>query len=322
MSNNFKDFKFPESSTPRLIKVTQLSPSTEEQVVQEFFRFCGKVVEFAIGKSEDEKSQEALVLFEKDSAAKTAIMLSNSLIGDRKIVVQPYYSEFQVKANSESGSSQNKDGASQSRENSASTQSEEKNSQAGSSLWNTLWSTGYQLTQTVVQATQELDSQYKISDQMNAYLEKAKEETKKLDEQYQVSQTANELDSKYGVVEKLSQAASTAKEYGNMALETEQGKKVQEMYEKAVNSASELKVEAYRALNIESEENSENNQEASKEQNDSSEETTKDQNKQSEETSNKQNFSSEDVNSQVSAETLAESKPDSPKILKTEVISI
>lgn len=252
MSNSrFKSFKFPETSTPRLVFVSQLSPNSEEQVVKDFFRFCGKIKEFEIVSSEDKKSNEALILFEKESAAKTALMLSNATIGDRLIVVEPYYKDNKdpPKVNT---NSQPEGVSRQERGGSPNAKSEETpQAEPAPSLLNNLWAAGIQLTQTVVRTTQTLDSTYGISSQAAAYLEKAKEETKKLDEKFHVTERAAGIDSKLGIRDKLTQVTSTAVDYGKQALNTEQGKRVYNLYEKAVSTATDFRGEALRALNLE-----------------------------------------------------------------------
>lgn len=243
----FPNFKYPEGRSPLLVRVFNLTASSEEQVVKDFFRFCGKIDDFAMIKTEDGNSSEALICFEKEGAAKTALMLTNATIGDRMIKVEPFYKDDEAEAST----SETKPTTESTR--SAETTETSSNGQAASTTSNylsSLWTTGLQLSQTVVQGAKTLDSTYGISTQAAAYIEKAKEETKKLDEKYHVSERAVEIDTKLGIREKLTQAVSTATVLGKQALETEQGKKVHGLYEKAVSTATELKDEAIRAINL------------------------------------------------------------------------
>jgi RNA recognition motif-containing protein len=67
----------PTEPTSRLVLVKNISLETQEATIKDFFSFCGIITAFEIKKdNEDEKHQTALILFEKDSAAKTATLLS------------------------------------------------------------------------------------------------------------------------------------------------------------------------------------------------------------------------------------------------------
>lgn len=243
----FPNFKYPEGRSPLLVRVFNLTASSEEQVVKDFFRFCGKIDDFAMIKTEDGKSAEALICFEKEGAAKTALMLTNATIGDRMIKVEPYYKDEVTEAStSEAKPTTESTRSTESNETSANGQT----AFTTSNYLSTLWTTGLQISQTVLQGAKALDSTFGISAQAAAYMEKAKEETIKLDQKYQVTERATEFDSKLGIREKLTQAVSTATVLGKQALETEQGKKVHGYYEKAISTAAELKEEAIRAINL------------------------------------------------------------------------
>jgi len=253
----FPNFKYPEGRSPLLVRVFNLSPSSEEQVVKDFFRFCGKIDDFAMIKTENGNSLEALICFEKEGAAKTALMLSNATIGDRVIKVEPFYKD----TNPEAAQAESNEVPGTSRGHQADdSQNKASTSSATSNYFSTLLSTGFQLTQTVLHGAKTLDETYGISTQAAAYIEKAKAETKKLDEKYHVSERAVDIDSKLGIRDKLTQAVSTATVLGKQALETEQGKKVYGLYEKAASTAYELRDEAFRAIHLDTNASASNTQ--------------------------------------------------------------
>jgi len=68
--------------------VTNVSPASTEKTVSDFFSFCGKISRLYLSRQNDVVS--AVVVFETESAAKTALLLTNALIGDRPITVAPY----------------------------------------------------------------------------------------------------------------------------------------------------------------------------------------------------------------------------------------
>ncbi|KAI9290750.1 hypothetical protein K502DRAFT_345115 [Neoconidiobolus thromboides FSU 785] len=243
MSNNeWPDFKLPEAPTAKLILVSNISPVTDEKVVKDFFLFCGKIEQFLIIPAEDNESNKALILFEKESAAKTALMLTNASIGERNILVEPYYKEdFPTPKVSEIQRAQNAN---------STTASSEQTAQGGNSFFNSIINTGIQLSQKVIQTGKEIDTQYGVSTQVKSYIERAKEETKKLDEKYHVSERATELDKKLGVTSTINTAAATVSSLSHQALETEQGKKVSGFVQTAVRSVEGVRDEALKALNI------------------------------------------------------------------------
>jgi len=55
-----------------------------------FFSFCGKISKLYLTKTENADTSVAVVQFETESAAKTALLLTNALIIDRPITVVPY----------------------------------------------------------------------------------------------------------------------------------------------------------------------------------------------------------------------------------------
>lgn len=92
----------------RAVYVTNISPNANEKTVSDFFSFCGKIsklfvnkyVEFQILPNSvadipffrEQETSSAVVEFETESAAKTALLLTNALIVDRPITVVPYTS--------------------------------------------------------------------------------------------------------------------------------------------------------------------------------------------------------------------------------------
>jgi len=77
----------------KCVIVTNVSPSATEKTVSDFFSFCGKIVSMKLTNEEGRATKSAVVQFETESAAKTALLLSNALIVDLPIAVVPYSEE-------------------------------------------------------------------------------------------------------------------------------------------------------------------------------------------------------------------------------------
>jgi len=91
-----------QQQTPNTkVFVANISPSASEKTVTDFFSFCGKINSLSL-RTLDNDVKEAVVEFQSDAAAKTALLLTNALIVDRPITVMPYQLQHDQKPDPES----------------------------------------------------------------------------------------------------------------------------------------------------------------------------------------------------------------------------
>jgi len=76
------------AETGNLVQVSNISPDSSEKKVIDFFQYCGDIIEYEIVPVEN--GFEALLLFDKSSSVDTAVLLNNSRIDDRNIIVKKY----------------------------------------------------------------------------------------------------------------------------------------------------------------------------------------------------------------------------------------
>jgi len=76
------------AETANLVHVFNISPESTEKKIVDFFQYCGDIIEYEI--VEVENGFEALLLFDKASSVDTAVLLNNSRIDDRNIIVKKY----------------------------------------------------------------------------------------------------------------------------------------------------------------------------------------------------------------------------------------
>jgi len=76
------------AETANLVQVFNISPDSTEKKIVDFFQYCGDIIEYEI--VEVENGFEALLLFDKASSVDTAVLLNNSRIDDRNIIVKKY----------------------------------------------------------------------------------------------------------------------------------------------------------------------------------------------------------------------------------------
>lgn len=67
------------------VHVKNISSSVGEKEVKEFFSFCGKITKLEITPAGE--TQDASVSFEKETAAKTALLLDNTQLGASHVKV-------------------------------------------------------------------------------------------------------------------------------------------------------------------------------------------------------------------------------------------
>ncbi|KAG0370502.1 hypothetical protein BC939DRAFT_446148 [Gamsiella multidivaricata] len=197
---NWTTFKIPATPTPNLIIVNNISASASEKTVKDFFLFCGKIVEFELQKEGDR--QAALVLFERESAAKTACMLTNAMIVDSQISVKPY---FEDAADGNDTAQENKPKA---------------------TILAEILAAGYQLQDQIIEKGLEIDAKYGLVGRIQSYVEAAKAQALALDEKYRVTEKATEIDHKYHVQDRVNAAVGQGIDYSNQALQTAPGQKV------------------------------------------------------------------------------------------------
>jgi RNA recognition motif. len=77
-----------ETETANLVHVFNISPDSSEKKIVDFFQYCGDIIEYEIVQVEN--GFEALLLFDKASSVDTAVLLNNSRIDDRNIIVKKY----------------------------------------------------------------------------------------------------------------------------------------------------------------------------------------------------------------------------------------
>jgi len=218
----------PTEPTPTLVHVKNLSSKTSEKTAKDFFEFCGKIKSFEVKPSDDGKHQEALILFERESAAKTAVLLSNALIDESHITVESYFP-----STSEPRKEHADDDVSQ-------------EAKPKSNIMAEILASGYVLTDSVVAKGIEFDSKYAFTNRIQDYLNKLSATAQQLDEKYKVSNKATEVDNKYNIQQRTKSTAETAQNKAQELLQTETGQKVQTFADHIMKQVAAVHKEALR----------------------------------------------------------------------------
>ncbi|KAI8992493.1 hypothetical protein BDB01DRAFT_778642 [Pilobolus umbonatus] len=223
----------PEEPSSTFVLVKNISLQSSEKTVKEFFLFCGKIVEFELIPDDDGEHQVALINFERESAAKTATLLSNALIDDCHIVATNY---FESTADDHKGVDDEAH--------------PEQESKPKTRIVAEILAKGYILQDQVVAKGLEFDTKYNFSSRLNSYLSAITSNVKQIDEKYRIWDKAVEIDHKFNIQEKIHNAAQTAQTTVQDALQSPTGQKLEHI---ASQTFAQIAAVHYEAKNIQNE---------------------------------------------------------------------
>lgn len=172
--------------------------------------------------------------FEKETAAKTALLLDNTQLGKSQVHVTSASNIDQVAASagSTNTATEHEDHISQDDKPRARVVAE-------------YLAHGYALSDNVIQQAINLDSKHGISSRFTSALQN-------FDNKYKVTDKAKETDSKYGVSDKAYNAWAGLNSYFEKALDTPTGQKVRDFYAQGDRQVRDVHNEARRLADLKS----------------------------------------------------------------------
>ncbi|CAO3589041.1 unnamed protein product [Absidia cylindrospora] len=212
--------KIPTEPTPNLVQVTNIGKDTTQASLRDFFAFCGKIKDFELAPADDQ--QKALILFETEKAAKTAELLSNALVENNHIQVQPYFQKSttttdekssattqQVNASDvslikEEAEHQRAEGGGGTSPGAADEQQQDK--KTVSNIMAELLSSGYILGDQVLAKGIDFDHRYGVREKVQHYFDQIRQNLQQWNEQYRVTDKANQMEQKMGLQQKQKDA--------------------------------------------------------------------------------------------------------------------
>lgn len=216
------------------VHVRGISHETSEKEVKDFFSFCGKITNLSITPASDaaDSPKQASVTFEKETAAKTALLLDNTQLGRSQVHVATASNIDDVasKAGAAVTSSTPEDHIDQ----------EDK---PRSRIVAEYLAHGYTLSDNVIQRAIALDSKHGFSNRFTAALAN-------FDVKYKATDRAKAVDTKYGVTEKTMGAWAGLNTYFEKALNTPTGQKVRAFYVEGDKQVRDVHSEARRLADL------------------------------------------------------------------------
>ncbi|OAP59969.1 hypothetical protein AYL99_04971 [Fonsecaea erecta] len=216
------------------VHVSGISHDTSEKEVKDFFSFCGKITSISVTPESGapDAAKSASVTFEKETAAKTALLLDNTQLGKSQVHVSAASTIDDVasKAGAAVSSAPGDDHISQ----------EDK---PRSRIVAEYLAHGYHLSDQVISKAIALDQKHGFSNRFTSALTN-------FDQKYKATDTAKSVDTKYGVSDKAMSAWGGFHTYFEKALGTPTGQKIREFYVQGDKQVRDVHNEARRLADL------------------------------------------------------------------------
>lgn len=226
------------ATTRSTVHVSGIAPSTSEEEVREFFSFCGKIVSLSVtptsGDSEAPKS--ATVAFEKETAAKTALLLDNTQLGPSSVHVEAAHTLDDIAGPKASSAAEARD------ENGHEIEQEDK---PRSRIIAEYLAHGYTVSDQAIQKAIALDQKHGFSNRFTSTLAS-------FDKKYHTTDRARGIDESYKLSNKAASGWRSINSYFEKALDTPTGQKVRDFYASTNKQARDIHNEARRLADLKS----------------------------------------------------------------------
>jgi len=214
------------------VHVEGIASATTEKEVRDFFSFCGKISSLSVKPTGDDANgpKSATVTFEKESAAKTALLLDNTQLGPAQVHVTSAGSA----GDSSGGGAKGED-----HENAEVTQEDKPRSRIIAEYL----AHGYVISDKVIEQAIALDKQHGISSRFTTAL-------KNFDSKYKATEKAQAADERYAVSAKATAAWGGFASYFDKAVGTPTGQRLRGFYEEGNKQVMDVHNEARHLANL------------------------------------------------------------------------
>ncbi|PGH18710.1 hypothetical protein AJ80_04363 [Polytolypa hystricis UAMH7299] len=223
------------------VHVSGISAQTSEKEVREFFSFCGKVTSLSVTPVSGEENAEksATVTFEKETAAKTALLLDNTQLGSSPVHVSAAHTIEEMAERAPSSSPPPREGGNGGHPELA------QEDKPRSRIVAEYLAQGYTLTDTAIQHAITLDQKHGFSSKFQSALAN-------FDSRYHATDKARGLDTKMGISDKAEKGWKGLSTYFEKAMGTPTGRKVRDFYLQSDKQIKDIHNEAKRLAELQS----------------------------------------------------------------------
>lgn len=215
------------------VHVKNISPSTEDKEIRDFFAFCGKIASIDVKPEGDSKS--ATVVFEKETAAKTALLLNSTQLGPSHISV--------TSAGDSSSDDDTHVTTNAERDSDEITQEEKPRSR----IFAEYLAHGYVVGDAALQRAIELDHKHGVSSRFVNTIQS-------LDAKYHATDRAKTADQSYGITQRANSLLTGLGSYFEKATSTQPGKKIVNFYTLGQKQVTDIHTEARRLAELKKQE--------------------------------------------------------------------
>jgi len=211
------------------VYVKNIALDTEDKEIREFFSFCGKIT--SIDVSTDGSSKTATVQFEKETAARTALLLNHTKLGAN---------EISVTGSSDGASTPTEEhDVARSSEDTTLTQEEKPRAR----ILAEILAHGYLVADTGLQTAISLDEKHGVSARFVNTV-------KQLDERTHASDKARAADQSYGLTARANSLLTGLGSYFEKATQNPTGKKLVDFYTTSTRQVQDIHAEAKRLADL------------------------------------------------------------------------
>jgi hypothetical protein len=214
------------------VNVKNISLQTSEKEVKDFFSFCGKITKLDLTPT-GEATQSATVTFEKETAAKTALLLDNTQLGSTQVQV--------------SSASAHSDDSHYTSNNERDTDEITQEEKPRSRIVAEYLAHGYVIGDKAIQQAIDLDHKHGVSNRFVNTITG-------LNQKYKVDEKAKSVDQSYGVTTKTTSLWSGLTSYYEKAAGTPTGQKLVNFYTQTSREVQDIHAEARRLADLKKQE--------------------------------------------------------------------
>ncbi|KZF22870.1 hypothetical protein L228DRAFT_247275 [Xylona heveae TC161] len=217
------------------VHVNNIAAQTTEKEVRDFFSFCGKISSLSVTPTSDGHGspQSATVTFEKETAAKTALLLDNTQLGPSAVSVSSAASLEELAGEKDEGGLGGDD-------NDIPQEDKPRSRIVAEYLAH-----GYALSDAAIERAIALDQKHGISSRFTQALTN-------FDSKYHATDKAKGLDTSYGISEKANAGWKSLGQYFEKALGTPTGQRVRAFYTQGDKQVRDIHAEARRLADLKS----------------------------------------------------------------------
>jgi len=215
------------------VHVKNISAETSEKEIKDFFSFCGKITDIKVTPAAD-NTKDATVVFEKETAARTAQLLNNTQLGGTQITVTPESAQSDEATTSHTTNAE--------RDSDEITQEEKPRSR----ILAEYLAHGYVIGDAALQRSLELDQKHGVTSRFMSTLQN-------LDAKYHATEKAKATDQSYGLSQRAGTLFGGLNSYFEKATNTPTGKKLVQFYSDGSRQVQDIHAEARRLANLKKE---------------------------------------------------------------------